>query len=84
MQYCNYYQAIILREKCWFFTAALRSVEHLAFDRTIDVVASVLEFYVPVHGDAYFRALMTRLEAEGIVSNLQQLPNRLCDPQAVL
>jgi hypothetical protein len=77
MHYCTYYQAVIQRELCWQFTAFLRSYEHLAFDRTIDVASSTFEFFVPPGLEEEFLALMAQCTARGLVSQLQKLPNRL-------
>lgn len=58
------------------FTAIIRSYEHLAFDRTLDAKTSTFEFFVP-HGHVVpFRKLMQRLETEGLVADLIELPNR--------
>ena len=75
--YCLYYQAKITREKCWFFTAILRSHEHLAFDRTIDTKNSIFEFFVPELNQQEFEDLMQHLSCIGLVSNLQCLSNRI-------
>jgi len=75
--YCSYYQACIQREMCWFVTASLRSYEHVAFDRTLDVATSLFEFFVPTTMEPYFLEVMSYFEKEGIVSDLVKLPNRL-------
>jgi len=75
--YCSYYQAYIQRELCWFVTASLRSYEHVAFDRTLDPVTSLFEFFVPETTEKYFLEVMAYFEAEGLVSDLKKLPNRL-------
>lgn len=77
MSYCLYYQAKVDRAKSWFFVAALRSFEHVAFDRTLDVDESIFEFFVPSDTQRYFLELMTYMEQEHIISDLVQLPNRL-------
>jgi hypothetical protein len=75
--YCLYFQAIIKREECWSLTAALRSFEHLAFDRTLDKEQSLMEFFVPENCELIFLEIMTYFMQRGIVFNLQKLPNRL-------
>src|SRR5688572_24664665 len=75
--YCSYYQAYIKRELCWFVTANLRSYEHVAFDRTLDPVTSLFEFFVPETTEKYFLEVMSHFEAEGLVSDLKKGPNRL-------
>ncbi len=72
-----YYQAHIKREQCWFLTAVLRSYEHVAFDRTIDVQNSIFEFFVPHHMHKEFLYVIQELEKRGVVLSYNQLPNRL-------
>lgn len=75
--YCSYYQARVERELCWFVTATLRSYEHVAFDRTLDPATSLFEFFVPVSTEKYFLEVMDYFQSQGLVSDLQKLPNRL-------
>lgn len=75
--YCSYYQAHVKRELCWLVTAALRSYEHTAFDRTLDPSVSLFEFFVPVSTENVFLVIMNYFESEGLIYNLQKLPNRL-------
>ena len=77
--YCSYYQAQVQRELCWYVTAALRSYEHISFDRTLDPATSLFEFFVPVSTEKPFLALMNYFETEGLVHNLKKLPNRLAN-----
>ena len=83
MSYCVYYQAEVKKQDVWFFVATLRSFEHLAFDRTCDVTASVFEFFVPADLEDFFVALMRGYHAQGIVGKYQKLPNRLTEPGAI-
>lgn len=80
--YCSYYQAHVKRELCWFVTAALRSYEHIAFDRTIDTASSLFEFFVAPSTEKYFLEIMTYFEKENLISNLKKMPNRLEDVDA--
>src|SRR3546814_7842172 len=58
----------------WFFVGALRSFEHIAFDRTIDVESSIFEFFVPQDTEEYFVELMGYfLRSEEHTSELQSL-----------
>lgn len=75
--YCSYYQANVKRELCLYAVAALRSYEHLAFDRTLDPETSLFEFFVPTSTEEYFLTLMTHLQSEGLIYNLKKVPNRL-------
>ena len=84
MNYCKYYQAQVKRSECWFFAAILRSFEHMAFDRTLDLKNSIFEFFVPDAMEDQFLSLMDYFQDAGIVSNLQKLPNRLLDPKEIV
>lgn len=84
MNYCSYYQAHVRPTDGWFLTGVLRSFEHLAFDRTLDTPASIFEFFVPIEQECYFIQIMDYLNKQGIVTNLQKLPNRLLDQDAKL
>lgn len=80
--YCAYYQAIVRKERCWQFTAILRSYEHLVFDRTIDVDESRLEFFVPHDLEPWFLEVMAYFEREQIVSHLQKMENRIAQERS--
>ena len=82
MQYCQYYQAQVKREFCWFLVGILKSYEHMAFDRTIDKERSIFEFYVPPKMQRYFEELMDYFLKEGIITSLEQKENRLLQPDA--
>lgn len=84
MEYCIYYQAYVQEKNCWFLVATLRSFEHLAFDRTFDKSRSIFEFFVPSNNEPYFLEIMNYFVKNGIVSNLEKLPNRLLDDTAVV
>ena len=75
--YCSYYHAQVQRELCWYVTAALRSYEHISFDRTLDPATSLFEFFVPHSTEKLFLAVMAHFESEGLITNFQKLPNRL-------
>ena len=77
MNYCLYYQAHVEPARCWYLTAILRSHEHVAFDRTIDVEHSIFEFFVPADSEHMFLQIMSFFQDKGIVHNLQKQPNRL-------
>jgi len=74
---CIYYQAKVKKSACWFFVGVLRSFEHLVFDRTLDKQNSIFEFFVPVPLQKNFEELMGWFAGQGIIFNLQELPNRL-------
>lgn len=77
MLYCLYYQANIKSSECYFFVAILRSLEHVAFDRTLDKKTSLFEFFVPEATYKEFLAFIKDFQNMGIVSNFKELPNRL-------
>lgn len=77
--YCSYYQAHVQRELSLYVVAALRSYEHLAFDRTLDAETSLFEFFVPDSTEKYFLTLMNYLQSEGFIYDLKKIPNRLAD-----
>ena len=79
-----YYQAVVPAETCWFFTAILRSQEHLCFDRAIDKTRSIVEFFVPVSNQQEFESFLGDLERHALVHSLKQLPNRFADLDVVL
>lgn len=82
--YSLYYQAHVDPAMCWFVTSALKSYEHLAFDRTIDVPNSIFEFFVAPSVEPWFLEIMTYMSEQGYVSDLKKLPNRLMEPNSVL
>ncbi|MFZ5953598.1 MAG: hypothetical protein ACOYT8_00695 [Candidatus Dependentiae bacterium] len=84
MEYCSYYQANISKSEVWYVTAILRSFEHVAFDRTIDVQESRFEFYVAPDLELVFLHIMNHFIQKGLVTKLEKLPNRLMDPSQVL
>ena len=79
MRSCLYFQADVVRADTWFFVAVLRSFEHLAFDRTLDKRRGRFEFFVPAGLEQYFLELMDYMQEQGIISDLQKLPNRLIE-----
>lgn len=84
MEYCSYYQANIAKSEVWYVTAILRSFEHVAFDRTIDVNESRFEFYVAPDLEHVFLQFIDCFIQKGLVSKLEKLPNRLMDPAQIL
>ncbi len=77
MNYSLYYQAHATRELCWMVTSSLRFVEGIAFDRAFDKDQSIFEFFVSPDLEDEFLDVVRKLEREGILSNIQKLPNRL-------
>ena len=75
--YCSYYQAHVQKELALYVVAALRSYEHLAFDRTLDPSTSLFEFFVPTSTESYFLTHMNYLQSEGLIYDLKKVPNRL-------
>ena len=77
MNHCCYYQAVIDKKMTWFFAGALRSFEHVAFDRTLDPKTGTFEFFVAPDLEADFLGLMRHLEQQKVIANLRKMPNRL-------
>ncbi|MFC1842976.1 hypothetical protein ACFLYU_04930 [Candidatus Dependentiae bacterium] len=77
MNYCLYYQAQVQRELCWFLVGAIRSYEHMAFDRTIDKKQSIFEFFVPESMKEQFECLMEYFLKTGVITYCEQMENRL-------
>ena len=69
---CEYYQGYLDREKIWFVVGALRNEDHLCFERTIDKVTNLFEFFVPAGNEQYFLHLMDYFIAQGYVFDLQK------------
>lgn len=78
--YCLYYQAYVPPVKGWYVVAILKSYDHIALARTVDVKNSVWEFYVPHAMEQSFLQIMAALAKEGAIERVQKLPNRLADP----
>jgi hypothetical protein len=82
--YSLYYQAHINSAMSWFVTSALKSYEHIAFDRTIDVPNSIFEFFVSPSAESYFLEIMEHMQELGYVCDLKKVPNRLMEFDSVL
>lgn len=74
--YCLYYQAHIPVVRCGIFVALMRSLEHVTFDRTLDVTTSTFEFFVPQDQVTEFLDFMQFCEEQGLIENLRELHNR--------
>lgn len=74
---CRYFQAYIPRKSTLYVTALLRSFEHLAFDRSLDAQAGLSEFFVPPAMVEHFLSITNFLHQEGLMSQPQELDNRL-------
>lgn len=75
--YSLYYRARVEPSLVWYFTAILRSHDHICFDRTIDVPNSIFEFFVPQSGQHEFVSIVEHFIKTGIVTDFKQLPNRI-------
>ena len=75
--YCRYYHAYIVRSETWFFVATLRSLEHAAFDRTLDKTTGLFEIFVPEGYVTMFTQFMDHHVKLGVVQSYAQHPNRL-------
>ncbi|MGB8468181.1 MAG: hypothetical protein WCE21_04180 [Candidatus Babeliales bacterium] len=75
--YCRYYRAVLERKKTWLVVGALRSCEGLAFERTVCKATNQFEFFVTAELENLFLQFMRQFEQAGIVTGLQNLPNRI-------
>lgn len=75
-RYCLYYQAHVPVKSCGIFVALMRSIEHVAFDRTCDIQTSTFEFFVPNDQRELFMQFMNFCEEKKIIEQLRELPNR--------
>ena len=75
--YCKYYTAHLEKTDVWKVTGALKSFEHLSFDRTMDKENSIFEFFVPAGNEKIFEEIMNYYVAMGIVTDFQERENRL-------
>ncbi len=82
--YCSYYQATVLKSEMWYLVAILRSFEHIGFDRTLNKQTNRFEFFVPQDLESFFIEVMNYFQQELIVTDLQKLPNRLCNSQEIV
>ena len=79
-KYSYYFQALVKKSECGFLVAALRSLENVAFARTLDKTQSLFEFFVPPGTRNQFLVFISYFEKKEIVTNLVEKPNRLLDP----
>jgi hypothetical protein len=84
MKYCLYYRAKVEKSLCWLVTSTLRYSEHLAFDRCYDKEQSIFEFFVAPDLKDVFLSIMEKFEKHGIVSQVENLPNRLLDEREII
>lgn len=77
--FCQYYQAIVKKQECYFVSAILRSFENLAFQRTLEKDSSLWEFFVTKEKEEEFLQLFDFFCKKGLVSNLKKCTNRLLD-----
>lgn len=56
--------------------AIMKAYDHVAFVRTYDVQASILEFFVPESMLDEFYTIIEKLRLQGFIGELNQLPNR--------
>ena len=75
--YCAYYTGHVKKETAWLLTAILRGTEHVVFDRTLDVQASIFEFFVPIAMEPIFLELADYLKKEQLLLTLEKQENRL-------
>jgi hypothetical protein len=77
--YCTYFQAHVPPSSCFLVIGMLKSFEHMAFARTLDVQKGVVEFFVPAQATPFFIELAKLLEKHSLIFDLVELPNRLAE-----
>jgi hypothetical protein len=82
--FCEYYEALVLKEKTWFLSACFRNEPDIAFARAIKGIPEIFEFFVPKDQEEDFLRLMKELEQMGIIYRFEKKPNRLIDPSSVV
>ena len=75
--YCSYYHAHIVRKDQQHVVSVLKSLEYVAFDRTLDKVSGLFEIFVPESQEETFLKIMNYFKKEGIVTDMEKLENRL-------
>ena len=68
-----YYQAHVERKLSWLLSGVMKSVEHVAFDRTLDKQKGIVEFFVPVSMEETFLQIMDYLKKEQVVLSLEKI-----------
>lgn len=79
----TYYQVTVKKSECWYFAAILRSFEHMSFDRTIDKANSIFEVMVSPGSEKSFLEIMDHFKEMGAVTNVNEMPNRLLEPNII-
>lgn len=77
--YSVYYQARVQKEQAWMVTSAIRFLDHVAFDRTLDKEQSIFEFFVSPDLEVEFLDVAHRLLVKGVFLSLDKLHNRMIE-----
>ncbi|RTL07238.1 hypothetical protein EKK58_03620 [Candidatus Dependentiae bacterium] len=75
--YGIYFQAHVPPASCLWVIGILKSYEHVAFARTLDINQSIVEFFVTEETKESFLAIMHMLSCQNMVFDLKEMPNRL-------
>lgn len=75
--YGIYFQAHVPPASCLLVIGILKSYEHVAFARTLDINKSIVEFFVTEQTKESFLNIMDILSRYNMVFDLQEMPNRL-------
>lgn len=75
--YGLYFQAHVPPAHCFLVIGILKTYEHVAFTRTLNIDKSILEFFVTQETKAMFLSVMNMLSKHDMVFDLTEMPNRL-------
>ena len=79
--FSEYYLAYLKKEECYFFSAALKSLEHVALARTLEKDKSLWEFFVSEENEDTFIKFLKYFQKQKIVIDFEKCENRLLDPE---
>ncbi|MBD3231651.1 hypothetical protein GF322_03235 [Candidatus Dependentiae bacterium] len=74
---CEYYQVKTQKVKTWFVVGCFRNEDNLAFERTLDLQNSILEFFVPPNYNDQFLNIINWLINKKYILNIKKMENRL-------
>lgn len=76
-QWSIYYIVFVIPEKMWFFSALLKSMEHMAFDRTLDPALGQVELFIAPDAVHDIEAFLHNMRFRGVVTAYSVGTNRL-------
>ena len=61
----------------WFFSAVLKSIEHVAFDRTLDPARGEVELFIAPDAVKEIDSFLHEMRSRGVVTSYASAANRL-------